>query len=123
MRPSMLTIIGLTLITTAWGCASSATTTASTSKTTVGLKSLDGDVVLSGTTPEVREGKLGVEQRPIASRGGLWMGTSGEAAPVDDWQPQDEQRFERIYKLMLPPDPNDPQREVATLRERRSARQ
>jgi hypothetical protein len=122
MRPSLLTIMGLTLIATAWGCASSGTTNASTSKTTVGLKSLDADVVLSGTTPEVREGKLGVEQRPIASRSGLWMDTKSEAATEDDWQ-QPGQRFDRIYKLVLPPDPNDPQREVASLRDRRSARQ
>lgn len=120
MRPSLLTIMGLTLIATAWGCASSGTTTASTS--TVGLKSLDADVVLSGTTPEVREGKLGVEQRPVASRSGLWMDTKTDVTTEADWQ-QPGERFHRIYKLVLPPDPNDPQREVASLRDRRSARQ
>ena len=58
MRNTML-MIGLTLTATTWGCATTATTTASTTNTTPGLQSLDGGVVLSGNTLDVPEGHLG----------------------------------------------------------------
>jgi hypothetical protein len=121
MRPSLF-IVTLTLTATTWGCASTGTTaTTVSSSTTVGLKSLDGDVVLSGTTPEVTEGTLHVDRQTVASSG-LWMETSSRDPDENSWQ-QPTPRLDRMYKLVTPPASDEAPKDVAYLRDRRSARQ
>ena len=117
----MLTVMGLTLLATTFGCASSGPATSSTTHTTPGLKSLDGDTVLTGTTPEVIEGNLDLDRESVASSG-LWMEPAHQPAATDAW-PQQPSSFGRVYKLVLPPDPSATPTEVASLRDRRSARQ
>lgn len=121
MQRTVLTIMGLTLLATTFGCASAATTASSTTHTTPGLKSLDGDTVLTGTTPEVIEGNLDLDRETVASSG-LWMDASHQPAPTEAW-PQAPSSFDRVYKLVLPADPGAPATEVASLRDRRTARQ
>ena len=119
MRHSLL-IIGLTLTATTWGCATTGTTTASTSNGTVGLQSLDGDVVLSGTTPEVPEGRIALEEGSQSSSG-LWMETAGPNPAPDAWE-QPTPRLDRMYKLVTPPGPNETAPKVAYRRDVRRAR-
>jgi hypothetical protein len=120
MRHSLL-IIGLTLTATTWGCATTGTTTASTSSGTVGLQSLDGDVVLSGTTPEVPEGRIALEARSEASSG-LWMETAGPSPAPEAWE-QPTPRLDRMYRLVTPPGPNDAAPKVAYRRDVRRTHQ
>lgn len=120
MRQSVF-IMGLTLLGTAWGCASSGTTTVTSSKTTVGLQRLGGDVVLSGETPDVGSGKVAVDEQTVASSG-LWMATSEKPVSPDAWADRTD-RLDRVYKLVLPPDSSEAPKDVVYLRDRRSARQ
>ena len=112
MRQSLLTITGLTLIAITSGCATSGTTTTA-STSTVGLKSLDADVVLSGTTPEVGDGTLALEEQPVASSG-LWMNSSPTPSAEDTWF-KPTPRIDNMYKLMQP----TPSTDVAYTRTKR----
>lgn len=105
MRQSVLTIMGLTLIATAWGCATSATTTASTTTGTVGLKSLDGDDVFTGEAPEAPDGVVALQHQPTVSSG-LWMEDSWKPSPEDTWT-NPNSRINNVYKLMTPPESNE----------------
>lgn len=116
----MFTTTCLTLSIAAWGCASSGATPTASTTTTVGLKSLDGDTVLAGTTPEVPEGRLGIHHETVAS-GGLWMGAGQQPSADEQWT-QPTPRLDRMYKLMIPVQPEESTKDVA-YGTRRSARQ
>ncbi len=120
MRQSVFTITCLTLSIAAWGCASSGTTPAATTTTTVGLKSLDGDTVLAARTPEVPEGRLVIRHETVPSSG-LWMKASPKRTADEQWH-QPTPRLDRMYKLMIPMKPGVTTQGLAH-GSRRSARQ